>query len=78
MTTEEPTVAGQDVTWTGTFAVPAGGTATLTFGVTVSSVEGTYLNSVEGEATAQSVEPVLDTAPVTVTPVIVIAPRFVG
>ena len=78
VTTSEPTVAGQDVTWTGTFTVPAGGTATLTFGVTVSSVEGTYTNSVVGEATAQAVEPIFDTAPITVTPVIVIAPRFVG
>ena len=80
VTTSEPTVSGQDVTWTGSFSVPAAGTATLTFGVTVSTVEGTYTNSVDGAATAQSVTGSGDTAPVTVTvpPVLVLQPRFTG
>ena len=77
-TTSEPTVSGQNVTWNGSFAVPAGGTATLTFGVTVSTVAGTYTNSVNGAATAQAVDGTGETAPVTVTPILVLQPRFTG
>jgi uncharacterized repeat protein (TIGR01451 family) len=78
VTTSEPTVSGQDVTWSGSFSVPAAGTATLTFGATVSTVEGTYDNSADGAATAQTVVGTGATAPVTVTPILVIQPRFTG
>jgi uncharacterized repeat protein (TIGR01451 family) len=78
LTTTDPTVSGQEVTWSGSFTVPAGGTATLTFGVTVSTVEGTYTNSADGAATGQTVAGTGATAPVTVTPVLVLAPRFTG
>lgn len=78
VTTSEPTVSGQDVTWTGSFTAPAAGTATLTFGVTASTVAGTYTNSVDGAATAQTVVGSGDTAPVTVTAILVLQPRFTG
>jgi hypothetical protein len=64
------------VTWTGSFSVPAGGTATLTFAVTASTVEGTYTNSVDGASTGELVAGSGATAPVTVT--LALAPRFTG
>ena len=70
-TTADPTVAGQDITWSGTFVVPAGtattpGTLTLHFGVTASSVAGTYTNSVTGAGDGVTVLAALDTAPIEV------------
>jgi hypothetical protein len=46
--------------------------------VTVSTVAGTYTNSVNGAATAQAVDGTGETAPVTVTPILVLQPRFTG
>ena len=77
VTTTDPTVNGQDVTWTGTFTVPAASTATLTFGVTVSTVPGTYTNNADGTSASAIVTGTGDTAPVTVTPII-ITPTFAG
>jgi uncharacterized repeat protein (TIGR01451 family) len=78
VTTSEPTISGQDVTWTGSFSVPAAGIATLTFGVTATTVAGTYTNSVDGSATAGAVAGTGPTAPVTVTAIVVLQPRFTG
>src|SRR3954453_23174053 len=66
-TTANPTINGQELTWTGSFSVPAHGTTTLHFGVTVSSTPGTYFNNATGTADAISVLPTGDTAPITVT-----------
>jgi uncharacterized repeat protein (TIGR01451 family) len=77
LTTSEPTVSGQDVTWTGSFSVPAAGSAGLTFGVVASSETGTYTNSADAVAD-QTVAGSGATAPVTVTPIIVLQPRFTG
>ena len=66
-TTTDPGVAGQVLTWTGPFSVPASGSITLTFGVTVSTVPGTYTN--QAGAAGQSPYVVIgtgQTAPVTV------------
>lgn len=65
-TTADPTVAAQTLTWTGSFAVPGGGTATLHFGVTVSSTPGTYTNQATADAGADTVAGTGPTAPVTV------------
>ena len=68
--TTEPTVNGQDLTWTGPFDVPAGGTLEFVIGVTVADVGGIYTNSVDGIA-AGGVVGTGDTAPVTVVELVV-------
>ncbi len=65
-TTTDPTVAGQTLTWTGSFAVPPVGAATLHFGVTVSSTPGTYTNQANADAGSDTVAGTGPTAPVTV------------
>lgn len=65
-TTANPTVNGQVLSWAGPFAVPAGGTTTLHFGVTVSSVNGTYTNQATADAGAETVAGSGPTAPITV------------
>ncbi len=67
LTTSEPDVDGQDLTWNGSFEVPALGMATLTFDVVVSGTPGTYTNSAEAIGDAP-IAPAEDTAPVTVDP----------
>lgn len=66
VTTTDPTVAAQDLTWTGPFAVPSGGSVTLHFDVTVSSVAGTYTNQASVDAGAAGVASTGATAPITV------------
>jgi Calx-beta domain/Domain of unknown function DUF11 len=71
-TTANPTVNGQELTWTGSFIVPArsgqtNGTLTMTFGVHAGSTPGQYLNNAGGESSTVAVLPTGDTAPVTVT-----------
>ena len=71
LTTADPTVAGDTLTWAGPLTVPAAsgttpGTATLHFGVTVSSTPGTYTNRATAEAGGLTVVPTGDTAPITV------------
>ena len=68
--TTEPTVNGQDLTWTGPFDVPAGGTLEFVIGVTVADVGGIYTDSVDGIA-AVAVVGTGDTAPVTVVELVV-------
>ena len=67
-TTTNPTVAGQQLTWSGSFPLAAGQNLTLHFSATASSTPGTYYNNAGGTATDLVVVPTGDTAPVTVTP----------
>jgi uncharacterized repeat protein (TIGR01451 family) len=66
-TSADPSVSGQTVTWTGPFAVPAGGSISLHFGVMVSSTSGDYLNEATAAATGFTVAPTGPTAQITVT-----------
>ena len=66
-TSADPSVLGQTVTWTGPFAVPAGGSISLHFGVMVSSTSGDYLNEATAAATGFTVAPTGPTAQITVT-----------
>ena len=63
----DPSISGQALTWTGPFAVPAGGNVSLHFNVTVSSVSGDYLNEATAAATGFTVAPSGLTAKITVT-----------
>lgn len=70
VTTEDPAIDGQNLTWGG-FTVPLYDGVdleelTLTFQVTASNVPGTYLSSVSGTSTNGIVIPTGDTAPLTV------------
>ncbi len=72
LTTTNPSVSGRDLTWSGSFTVPAAtgatpGTRTLHFGVTVGQTPGTYTNSVTGSGSGVTVLAASDVAPVTVT-----------
>jgi uncharacterized repeat protein (TIGR01451 family) len=70
LTTTDPSVVGQVLTWNGPFPIAALGSVSLTFGVTVSSAAGTYTNV--AEAAAQGQFTVVGTGPT--APVIVTAP----
>jgi uncharacterized repeat protein (TIGR01451 family) len=67
VTSSNPTVSGQTLTWNGPFAVPGSGSVTLHFGVTVSSTTGTFRNSASADAGAVTVASADATAPITVT-----------
>jgi uncharacterized repeat protein (TIGR01451 family) len=72
VTTSNPSVSLQTLTWTGPFTVPAAsgptpGTASLHFNVTVSSTPGTYFNNATADGGNFSVIATGDTAPITVT-----------
>jgi uncharacterized repeat protein (TIGR01451 family) len=67
-TTANPTIAGQVLTWSGSFPVPAGGSGNLHFLVTVSATPGTYTNSAGAAGPDVSVTPTGPTAPIQVTP----------
>jgi uncharacterized repeat protein (TIGR01451 family) len=69
LTTADPSVAGRVLTWSGPFTVPASGSESLHFGVTVSSVPGDYLNEAGGTAEGVGVSGTGPTAQVTVTEV---------
>ena len=69
-TTANPTVTGQRLRWAGPFTLPAGGTLTLHFGVTVADEPGTYLNEASAESDDVSITPTGPTAPIVVTPAI--------
>jgi len=71
-TTNNPTVSGQTLTWTGSFQVPASsagnnGTISLHFGVRVSATPGTYTNTASGTADGLPVTGTGATAAITVT-----------
>lgn len=66
-TTANPTVIGQTLTWAGPFTVPATGSRSLHFGVTVASTPGQYSNQAGATSSALAVAPTGPTAAVTVT-----------
>ena len=65
VTTADPTIDGQTLTWTGPFTVPAGQTLTLGFDVNVSTTPGEYLNNA-GATASVPVTPTGPTAQITV------------
>jgi uncharacterized repeat protein (TIGR01451 family) len=51
-TTDDPTIDGQNLTWSGPFSVlENGGMLTLSFRATASSIPGTYFNTISGSST---------------------------
>ncbi len=77
-TTADPSLEGQTLTWEGPFDVPAHGSISLHFDVTVSSVEGDYDNEAGGTSSDAAVTPSGPTATVTVTPAPEPTPPDVG
>jgi uncharacterized repeat protein (TIGR01451 family) len=68
LTTSDPSVNGQELTWSGSFTIPANGSATLHFLVTVANEPGDYFNSASGQAADDyTVLPTGQTAEITVT-----------
>ena len=67
LTTANPSISGQTLTWSGQFSVPAGGSRTLHFNVNVSATPGAYTNTARGTATNFSVSSAQNTAPITVS-----------
>jgi uncharacterized repeat protein (TIGR01451 family) len=65
--TDNPSISGQQLTFNGPYSVPAGGSVTLRFGVTVSTTPGTYNNNAGGDSSDFTVIPTGPTAPVTVS-----------
>jgi uncharacterized repeat protein (TIGR01451 family) len=74
VTTANPVIAGQNLTWSGPFAVPANGSIMLHFNVTVSATPGTHTNQAGGTATGTTVTPSGPTAPITVAGAAVTTP----
>jgi uncharacterized repeat protein (TIGR01451 family) len=67
-TTANPSVSGQTLTWNGSFAVPGGGSTSLSFDVTVGSTAGQQFNNASATASGGfSVAPTGPTAPITVS-----------
>lgn len=62
----DPTIVGQDLTWGGPLAIPANGSVSFSFDVTVAASEGSYFNSVTAEAGSLAVVPTGPTAPISV------------
>jgi len=67
ITTADPGIAGQDLTWSGQFEVRAASQVLLAFHATASSIPGDYLNNASATAVNASVEPSGPTAQVEVT-----------
>ena len=65
-TTAEPTISGQAVTWNGPLTIPANGSLSLHFSVTVSAVPGTYTNSATATGPGLAIISAVDVAPVEV------------
>jgi uncharacterized repeat protein (TIGR01451 family) len=68
LTTVDPTVSGQNLTWNGPFVLPAHGSGVLTFSATASTTPGDYLNNAGATAPTLPVTPTGPTAKVTVSP----------
>jgi uncharacterized repeat protein (TIGR01451 family) len=66
VTTTDPAVSGQSLTWTVSAQVPANGSVTLHFNVSVATAPGTYTNQAGGTATGTTVTGSGATAPITV------------
>ena len=58
----DPSISGNTLTWTGLFAVPASGSADLTFQATVPSVGGIYTNSAIGHIGSTQIDATLSTS----------------
>ena len=67
ITTADPSIDGQLLSWSGPFTVPGGQSVSLHFEVTVSTVPGEYFNEAGGTADGLAVVPTGPTAPITVT-----------
>ena len=65
-TTSDPSISGQQLSWSGPISVPASGDASIHFAVTVATGAGTYFNNASGVAEGFTVAPTGDTAPITV------------
>lgn len=65
-TTADPAIAGQSLSWSVSVTVPANGSITLLFNVTVATAPGTYTNEAGGTATGTAVTSSGATAPITV------------
>ncbi len=70
--TTDPAVAGGQLTWTGSFSVPAGGTLVFHFKVTASTTPGHYTNSVSVSNVGTTVASATNTAPIDVATVVVV------
>jgi hypothetical protein len=68
-TTADPQINGQTMTWSGPFTIPAHGTVTYHYDVTVASTDGHYESSVDGASSTATVANSLDTAPIDVAAV---------
>ncbi|HET8945343.1 MAG TPA: choice-of-anchor L domain-containing protein [Candidatus Polarisedimenticolia bacterium] len=68
LTTADPTVSGQDLTWNGPFSLAAHGSGVITFSATASATPGDYLNNAGATAQGLPVTPTGPTAKVTVSP----------
>jgi uncharacterized repeat protein (TIGR01451 family) len=66
LTTDDPDISGQDLTWNGPFTAPGGEDVTLHFGVTVATELGEYFNEAGGTAEGFTVTPTGPTASITV------------
>jgi uncharacterized repeat protein (TIGR01451 family) len=67
LTTADPAVLGQELTWNGPFSLPANGSGVLTFSATASATPGDYLNNAGATAGNIPVTPTGPTAKVTVS-----------
>jgi probable HAF family extracellular repeat protein len=67
ISTADPAVNGRSLTWAGPFTVPAQGSLSLHFEVTVGTAEGEFFTSATADADAVPVVPARNTASVTVT-----------
>jgi uncharacterized repeat protein (TIGR01451 family) len=65
-TTVDPSVSGQQLSWSGPISVPASGDTSIHFSVTVASISGTYFNNASGVAEGFTVAPTGETAPIAV------------
>lgn len=68
LTTAEPAISGQRLTWAGPLVIPGSTTVTLHFEVTASTVPGTYRNTAAGTADGFTVIPDEQAAPAEVRP----------
>ena len=68
LTTADPAVLGQELTWNGPFSLPANGSGVLSFSATASATPGVYLNNAGATAEGLPVTPTGPTAQVTVSP----------
>lgn len=66
-TTSNPSISGQNLSWSGPFTVPGNGDVSLHFDVTVATANGTYYNNAGGTSSSYTIAPTGDTAPVVVS-----------